>query len=104
MFLLNGRKLMISLRGISKKFDNGFTAVDDISLEIKAGEIVVLIGSSGCGKTTTMKMINRLIEPSSGQILIKGEDILEANPIELRRNIGYVIQEIGLFRKRFRGH
>jgi len=88
---------MISLRGISKKFDNGFTAVDDISLEIKAGEIVVLIGSSGCGKTTTMKMINRLIEPSSGQILIKGEDILEANPIELRRNIGYVIQEIGLF-------
>ncbi len=88
---------MISLRGVSKIFDNGFTAVDKVSLEIKAGELVVLIGSSGCGKTTTMKMINRLIEPSSGQILIKGEDILKADPIELRRNIGYVIQEIGLF-------
>lgn len=88
---------MISLRGVSKVFDNGFTAVDKVSLEIKSGELVVLIGSSGCGKTTTMKMINRLIEPSSGQILIKGEDILKADPIELRRNIGYVIQEIGLF-------
>lgn len=88
---------MISLRGVSKVFGNGFTAVDKVSLEIKSGELVVLIGSSGCGKTTTMKMINRLIEPSSGQILIKGEDILKADPIELRRNIGYVIQEIGLF-------
>lgn len=88
---------MISLRGVCKKFNNGFTAVDNVSLEIKTGELVVLIGSSGCGKTTTMKMINRLIEPSSGQILIKGEDILKADPIDLRRNIGYVIQEIGLF-------
>lgn len=88
---------MISLREICKTFDNGFTAVDHVSLEIEAGELVVLIGSSGCGKTTTMKMINRLFEPSSGEILINGENILKANPIDLRRNIGYVIQEIGLF-------
>ncbi|KLU60699.1 glycine betaine/carnitine/choline transport ATP-binding protein OpuCA [Peptococcaceae bacterium CEB3] len=88
---------MISLRDISKKFPNGFTAVDNISLEIEPGELVVLIGSSGCGKTTTLKMINRLIEPSAGQIFINGEDVLQGDPIELRRNIGYVIQEIGLF-------
>lgn len=88
---------MISLQGVTKGFSNGFVAVQDVSLEIKKGELVVLVGSSGCGKTTTMKMINRLIEPSSGKILIDGQNVLEMDPIELRRGIGYVIQEIGLF-------
>lgn len=88
---------MISLQGVTKSFSNGFAAVQDVSLEIKKGELVVLVGSSGCGKTTTMKMINRLIEPSAGKILIDGQNVLEMDPIELRRGIGYVIQEIGLF-------
>jgi len=72
-------------------------AVDHITLEIAAGEIVVLVGPSGCGKTTTMKMINRLIEPTSGKILIGGTDVLRLDADEHRRNVGYVIQQIGLF-------
>ena len=72
-------------------------AVDHIDLEIAAGEFVVLVGPSGCGKTTTMKMINRLIEPTSGKILIGGTDILKLDADEHRRNVGYVIQQIGLF-------
>ncbi len=72
-------------------------AVDHINLEIAAGEIVVFVGPSGCGKTTTMKMINRLIEPTSGQILIGGTDVLKLDADEHRRNVGYVIQQIGLF-------
>jgi osmoprotectant transport system ATP-binding protein len=72
-------------------------AVDAITLEIPAGEIVVFVGPSGCGKTTTMKMINRLIEPTSGQILIGGTDVLKLDADQHRRNVGYVIQQIGLF-------
>jgi osmoprotectant transport system ATP-binding protein len=72
-------------------------AVDAVDLEIPAGKLVVLVGPSGCGKTTTMKMINRLVEPTSGQILIGGEDVLGLDPTQLRRRIGYVIQQIGLF-------
>jgi osmoprotectant transport system ATP-binding protein len=72
-------------------------AVDRITLDIPAGELVVFVGPSGCGKTTTMKMINRLIEPTSGQIAMDGRDVLALNPNELRRHIGYVIQQIGLF-------
>jgi osmoprotectant transport system ATP-binding protein len=72
-------------------------AVDHVTLEIAAGEIVVLVGPSGCGKTTTMKMINRLIEPTSGKILIGGTDVLRLDADEHRRNVGYVIQQIGLF-------
>ena len=72
-------------------------AVDHITLEIPAGEIVVFVGPSGCGKTTTMKMINRLIEPTSGKILIGGTDVLKLDADEHRRNVGYVIQQIGLF-------
>lgn len=68
-----------------------------MNLDIHAGNIVVLVGPSGCGKTTTMKMINRLIEPSSGSIYVQGQNIMNMNPVELRRNIGYVIQQIGLF-------
>jgi osmoprotectant transport system ATP-binding protein len=75
----------------------GITAVKDVSFELPAGEICVLLGPSGCGKTTTMKMINRLIEPTSGKIYIDGRDTDKIDPIQLRRSIGYVIQQIGLF-------
>lgn len=87
---------MIKLENVTKRFANGFIAVDDVTLEIQPGEFVVFIGPSGCGKTTTMKMINRLIDPTEGRILVEGEDISKQDPIQLRRRIGYVIQEIGL--------
>lgn len=88
---------MIKLIDINKSFTSGVHAIKDLSLNILGGETLVLLGSSGCGKTTILKMINRIIEPSSGTILIEGKDILEQDPIEVRRSIGYVIQEIGLF-------
>ena len=72
-------------------------AVDHLSLEIGDGEVCVLVGPSGCGKTTTMKMVNRLIEPTSGRIELNGEDVLALDPVQLRRRIGYVIQQVGLF-------
>ncbi|WP_368277371.1 ABC transporter ATP-binding protein [Heliorestis convoluta] len=72
-------------------------AVKELNLQVSPGELVVLIGPSGCGKSTTMKMINRLVDPSSGVIRVDGKDISTINPVELRRNIGYVIQQIGLF-------
>jgi osmoprotectant transport system ATP-binding protein len=72
-------------------------AVDDLSLTVPAGRICCLVGPSGCGKTTTLKMVNRLIEPTSGRILIDGEDIAQRDVTELRRGIGYVIQQVGLF-------
>ncbi len=87
---------MILLENVSKKFPNGLIAVNDVSLEIKEGEFVVFIGPSGCGKTTTMKMINRLLDPTGGRIVVNGMDISKQDPIQLRRGIGYVIQEIGL--------
>jgi osmoprotectant transport system ATP-binding protein len=89
---------MISLRNVSKRYDSAAAgaAVDDLSIEIQAGETVVLVGPSGCGKTTTMKMINRLIEPTGGSIVVNGTDVLKQDPVQLRRNIGYVIQSIGL--------
>lgn len=87
---------MISLQNVTKKFANGHAGVDEVTLRIKPGEFVVLVGPSGCGKTTTMKMINRLIEPTGGKIEIEGQDISKLDPIQLRRRIGYVIQEIGL--------
>jgi osmoprotectant transport system ATP-binding protein len=91
---------MIELDRVTKRFGSGGTetvAVDDLSLTIQPGEVVVLLGSSGCGKTTTLRMINRLIEPSAGSIRIDGEDILSLPTHELRRRIGYVIQQSGLF-------
>jgi osmoprotectant transport system ATP-binding protein len=72
-------------------------AVTDLTLTIPAGEVCVLVGPSGCGKTTTMKMVNRLIEPTSGRITIGGDDVMSLPPVELRRRIGYVIQQVGLF-------
>jgi osmoprotectant transport system ATP-binding protein len=88
----------IQLLDVTKNYSGkAAPAVDHITMEIEAGEIVVLVGPSGCGKTTTMKMINRLIEPTSGTILIGGTDVLRLNADEHRRNVGYVIQQIGLF-------
>jgi len=89
---------MIKLRHVSKSFDGGQTyAVKDLSLSVDRGETLVLLGSSGCGKTTTLKMINRLIEPTKGVIEVGGKDVMVRNPVELRRQIGYVFQGIGLF-------
>ncbi|KRG16530.1 glycine/betaine ABC transporter ATP-binding protein [Virgibacillus soli] len=88
---------MIKFENVKKQYKDGFVAIKSINLEINKGELVTLIGPSGCGKTTTMRMINRLTEPSAGRILINGEDTAKADPVELRRNIGYVIQQIGLF-------
>ncbi|MEP7055567.1 MAG: betaine/proline/choline family ABC transporter ATP-binding protein [Actinomycetota bacterium] len=88
---------MIELEHVTKKYDGGSVAVDDLSLSVDAGELVVFVGPSGCGKTTTMKMVNRLIEPTSGRILIEGRDILAEDPVVVRRGIGYVIQQVGLF-------
>lgn len=89
---------MIRLTEVTKTFPGtSKPAVDRLSLSIDEGEVVVLVGPSGCGKTTTLKMINRLIEPSSGSITVAGQDILSLQAHELRRGIGYVIQQIGLF-------
>ncbi|ASS96951.1 betaine/proline/choline family ABC transporter ATP-binding protein [Peribacillus simplex] len=88
---------MLKIENVSKIYKGGKKAVKNISLDIKKGEFICFIGPSGCGKTTTMKMINRLIEPSEGKILIDGENIMDKDPVELRRQIGYVIQQIGLF-------
>jgi osmoprotectant transport system ATP-binding protein len=94
----SGRKAMIRLENLSKTFPGQTEpAVDDLSMDIYEGEIVVFVGPSGCGKTTTMKMINRIIEPTGGRIILDGEDVTTTNPDKLRRRIGYVIQQIGLF-------
>ena len=88
---------MISLRHVSKRFAGSRSpAVGDLSMDVAAGETVVLVGPSGCGKTTTMRMINRLIEPTGGEILVDGHNVLQQDPVQLRRGIGYVIQSIGL--------
>lgn len=87
---------MIDIRNVTKKMGNN-VVLDDISLVVETGTLVVLIGSSGCGKTTTLKLINKLIKPTSGEIYIDGKPISQENEIELRRKIGYVIQNTGLF-------
>jgi osmoprotectant transport system ATP-binding protein len=90
---------VVALERLSKRYGPPGTppAVTDLSLEIPAGQICVLVGPSGCGKTTTMKMINRLIEPTSGRVTIDGQDVMGLPAVELRRSIGYVIQQVGLF-------
>lgn len=87
---------LIEFKNVTKKYEGGFVAIKNLNFTIHDNELLVLIGPSGSGKTTTMKMINRLIEPTSGEILINGENIAKKNPVKLRRNIGYVIQQIGL--------
>lgn len=88
---------MIEFKSVYKRYKGGNDVLKDINLICEKGEITVFIGPSGCGKTTTMKLINRLIEPTKGNILINGKDTNEINPVELRRDIGYVIQNVGLF-------
>lgn len=88
---------MVIFEHVSKVYDGRVEAVKDLCLEVAAGEFVTLIGPSGCGKTTTLKMVNRLIEPSAGTIYVHGTDIRSIDPVKLRRGIGYVIQQIGLF-------
>jgi osmoprotectant transport system ATP-binding protein len=88
---------VITFESVSKRFPDGTTAVDDLDLEVRKGEVTVLVGPSGCGKTTTLRMVNRMIEASSGRIVVNGQDIRQVDPPRLRRGIGYVIQQIGLF-------
>ncbi len=90
-------RVMIRLSGVGKTYDDGTVAVQELDLDVGAGELVVLVGPSGCGKSTTLKMINRLIEPTTGTIEIDGVDVSRSDPVKLRRGIGYVIQQIGLF-------
>ena len=87
---------MIELQGLCKRYGD-VRAVDGLSLRVDAGEVLVLLGGSGCGKTTTLKMVNRLIEPSAGRVLIDGDDAAAIPPHVLRRRIGYAFQAIGLF-------
>jgi len=89
---------MIQFERVSKSFDGGASfALRDVSLEVRQGETLVLLGSSGCGKTTLLRLTNRLLDPTSGRIVLGGEDIATQDPIALRRKIGYVFQGIGLF-------
>jgi osmoprotectant transport system ATP-binding protein len=90
------RGATVELREVTKRYGDT-VAVDHLSLTIPAGRICVLIGPSGCGKTTSLRMVNRLIEPTSGEILIDGQNVLTEDPTQLRRRIGYVIQQVGLF-------
>src|SRR5690606_18917705 len=92
------RGVSIELRNVSKVYPGqDVPAVENFSMHVEPGELVMFVGPSGCGKTTTMKMINRIIEPTSGSIRIDGTDVLSMDPNQLRRHIGYVIQQIGLF-------
>ena len=88
---------MITFDRVTKRYPGGTLAVDSLDLEVPAGRTMVLVGPSGCGKTTSLRMINRLIEPSEGRILLDGMNVMEGNPSTLRRGIGYVIQQTGLF-------
>ncbi len=88
---------MISLQDVTKQYPDGTVAVHNLNLEVDEGLICALVGPSGCGKTTTMRMINRLIEPTGGSIQVAGEDVTALDVQELRRRIGYVIQNAGLF-------
>ena len=88
----------IEFKNVSKTFrDAGYPAVNDVSLTVNEGEFVTILGSSGCGKTTLLKMVNRLYEPDTGSIILFGEDISTVDVVKVRRRIGYVIQQIGLF-------
>ena len=87
---------MLSIKNLTKIYSGNKKAVDNISLDIQSGEFIAFIGTSGSGKTTALRMINRMIEATDGQIMMNGKDVRNMNPVELRRSIGYVIQQIGL--------
>ncbi len=87
----------IRLEAVRKEYEDGTVAVAELDLDVPAGELVVLVGPSGCGKSTILRMVNRLIEPSAGRVVLDGEDVTRADPVMLRRRIGYVIQNVGLF-------
>jgi osmoprotectant transport system ATP-binding protein len=87
----------IEFRGVSFRLPDGRELLTDLNLEVPRGETLVLLGRSGSGKTTTMKLINRLIDPTTGEVRVEGKRTLEWDPIKLRRRVGYVIQEVGLF-------
>jgi len=87
----------IEFRNVSFRLPSGRTLLYDLNLSVNQGETLVLLGRSGCGKTTTLKLINRLLDPTDGQVLVDGKPTTEWDPIRLRRRIGYVIQEVGLF-------
>ncbi|MFI9012167.1 ABC transporter ATP-binding protein [Actinosynnema sp. NPDC053489] len=88
---------MIEFRDVTKRFDDGTTAVHGLDLVVEAGTITVFVGPSGCGKTTSLRMVNRMIDPTSGTVLVDGRDVSGVDPPTLRRGIGYVIQQAGLF-------
>lgn len=88
---------MIRFEHVSHTFPDGTSALEDVSLEVRAHTTTVLLGSSGSGKTTLMRMVNRMISPSSGRVLVRGEDVAAMDPVKLRRSIGYVLQDAGLF-------
>ncbi|MGH7786819.1 MAG: ATP-binding cassette domain-containing protein, partial [Candidatus Binatia bacterium] len=88
---------MIELDAVRKVFPDGYVALHDASLRVAAGTTLALLGPSGCGKTTTLKLINRLLAPSAGRVLIDGRDAATSDPIALRRGMGYVVQDAGLF-------
>ncbi len=88
---------MIEFRGVTKRFPDGTVAVDALDLTVDAGGITVFVGPSGCGKTTSLRMVNRMVEPTSGTVLVDGHDVTAGDPALLRRGIGYVIQQAGLF-------
>jgi osmoprotectant transport system ATP-binding protein len=88
---------VIEFRGVTKRFPDGTVAVDDLDLQVRDGGITVFVGPSGCGKTTSLRMVNRMIDPSEGTILVNGTDVMKTDAAELRRGIGYVIQQAGLF-------
>jgi osmoprotectant transport system ATP-binding protein len=90
--------VLIRLENVTKKYgDSADAAVNNLTLDVHRGEVLVLVGPSGCGKSTTLRLINRLIEPTSGTLYLNGEDVTNINPSTLRRKIGYVIQQVGLF-------
>lgn len=95
-FIKEENVVVIEFKNVTKRYASDVLAVDDFNLKIEDGEFICFIGTSGSGKTTSMRMINRMIEPSSGEILIDGKNIMDMNPVNLRRQIGYVIQNIGL--------
>jgi len=88
---------VITFDHVTKRFDDGTVGVDDLTLDVPEGEVVVLVGPSGCGKTTTMRMVNRMIQPTGGTLTVDGQDVMTVSPPQLRRRIGYVIQQVGLF-------